>query len=249
MLKHRIIPCVLLKDWQLVKSIQFKTFRTIGHPISTVRVYNTRQVDELIVLDIDASNQEDEINLETIKDMADECFMPLTIGGGIRSIKDIQQVLNAGADKISINTQAIKQPSFIAEAAKLYGSQCIVISIDITKVNGVYKLYNKSLGILEQDPIEWAKECEKLGAGEILLTNIDHEGMQEGYDLHITSLMSQKLGIPLIINGGCAEPKDCIEAINNGADAVAAASIFHFLQYTPKHIKDEMRKCNLAVRI
>ncbi len=249
MLKHRVIPCVLLKDWQLVKSIQFKRFRTIGHPISTVRVYNTRNVDELIVLDIDASSEEDEINLELIRDMADECFMPLCIGGGIRSIDDIHKVLHAGADKIAINTQAIKSPDFITEAAKVFGSQCIVVSIDVTHADGEYRLYNKALGTLDKDPLSWAKECENLGAGEILLTNIDHEGMQEGYDLDLISKMNQILSIPIIINGGCGSPSDCCDAIKHGADAVAAASIFHFLQYTPNDIKQKMHEAKIPVRL
>lgn len=249
MLKHRVIPCVLLKDWQLVKSIQFKQFRTIGHPISTVRVYNARNVDELIVLDIDASSEEDDINLEMIRDMADECFMPLCIGGGIRNIEDIRNVLNAGADKIAINTQAIKSPFFITESAKVFGSQCIIVSIDVTKTDGHYKLYNKSLGILDKDPLMWAKECEKLGAGEILLTNIDHEGMQNGYDLDLISMMTKALTIPVIINGGCGSPTHCLEAINHGADAIAAASIFHFLQFTPDDIKKHLHDNNISVRL
>ena len=140
MLKHRIIPCVLLKDWQLVKSIQFGSLRTIGHPTSTARIYNARDVDELIVLDIDASMYDEEINTEIITDIANECFMPLTIGGGISTIEDIYKVLNAGADKVSINTKAIQDKEFIKEASSIFGSQCIVCSIDVKKQDNSYKV-------------------------------------------------------------------------------------------------------------
>ncbi|MDQ1340249.1 MAG: imidazole glycerol-phosphate synthase subunit HisF, partial [Campylobacterota bacterium] len=170
MLKHRVIPCVLLKDWQLIKSIQFSSFRTIGHPITTVRIYNTRNVDELIVLDIDASLNNEPINTEIITDMADECFMPLTIGGGIKTIDDVRTVLNAGADKVSINSEAIKRPSFIKEIASVFGSQCVVCSIDIKKVDGLYRVFSKKYGLLDVDPLDLAKEYEAQGAGEILLT-------------------------------------------------------------------------------
>ncbi len=158
MLKHRVIPCVLLKDWQLVKSIHFDSFRTIGHPTSTARIYNARNVDELIVLDIGASLQGEGINTEIITDIADECFMPLTIGGGIKTIDDIYKVLNAGADKVSINTVALENLNFIKKASSLFGSQCIVCSIDIKKINGNYKVFNKSKGVLNIDPLTLAKQ-------------------------------------------------------------------------------------------
>jgi len=248
MLKHRIIPCILLKDWQLVKSIQFEKFRTIGNPTTTVRVYNSRDVDELIVLDIDASAHKEDINLEVIEDMAEECFMPLTIGGGIRSIDDVRDVLNAGADKISINTKAIEDPSFITTVASTFGSQCIIVSIDVITQNQEYKLYNKNLGILDLNPVTFAKECEKMGAGEILLTSVNNDGMQEGYDITLMESFIDVLSIPLIINAGAGNPEHCLEAIQKGADAIAAASIFHFTQFTPNMIKQELRKNHIAVR-
>lgn len=248
MLKHRIIPCVLLKDWQLVKSIQFDSYRTIGNPTSTVRVYNSRNVDELIVLDIDASTNKEKINLEVIEDMAEECYMPLTIGGGIKSIDDIRAILNAGADKVAINTKAIEEPSFITQAASIFGSQCIVVSIDVVKEERGYKLYNKNLGPLDLDPLAFAKRCEDMGAGEILLTSIDHEGLQRGYDIDLLKSFCQELTIPLILNGGAATPEHCAEAIRNGADAVAAASIFHFTQFTPNMIKEHLKHQGIPVR-
>ena len=249
MLKHRLIPCVLLKDWQLVKSIQFDSFRTIGHPTTTVRVYNARNVDELIVLDIDASLKGEEINTEIISDMADECFMPLTIGGGINSIETIYKILNAGADKISINSKAIDNQGFIKEAADIFGSQCIVCSIDAKKVNDQYRVYNKKKGVMDIDPLTLAKEYEFMGAGEILLTSVDHEGTQQGYDLDLLRLFNKKLQIPVIINGGMGKPAHAVDAIRNGADAIAAAYVFHFSQYTPDMIKGDLLKFNIPIRL
>lgn len=248
MLKHRVIPCVLLKDWQLVKSIGFESFRVIGHPTSTARIYNARNVDELIVLDIDASLEEDEINTEIITDIANECFMPLTIGGGIKSIDDIYLVLNAGADKVAINSIALDRLDFIKESSSIFGSQCIVCSIDVKCIDNEYKVYNKTKGILDIDPLELALEYEKYGAGEILLTSIDREGSTKGYDLELIKRFQNKLQIPIILNGGMGKPSDAVAAIQNGADAVAAAYIFHFSQHTPNDIKNECSVNNILVR-
>ncbi|HUH42998.1 MAG TPA: HisA/HisF-related TIM barrel protein [Sulfurimonas sp.] len=248
MLKHRVIPCVLLKDWQLVKSIGFSSFRTIGHPTSTARIYNARNVDELIVLDIDASLNDQEINIEIITDIANECFMPLTIGGGINSIEDIYKVLNAGADKISINTKALEDLSFIKEASSLFGSQCIICSIDVKKVDDKYMVFNKKRGILDLDPLVLAREYQKHGAGEILLTSVDNEGSTNGYDIELIKLFKDELDIPVILNGGMGKPEDAVKAIQSGADAVAAAYIFHFSRYTPNDIKNELSKNGIQVR-
>jgi len=249
MLKHRVIPCVLLKDWQLVKSIGFDSFRTIGHPTSTARIYNARNVDELIVLDIDASINNEEINTEIITDIAEECFMPLTIGGGIKTIDDIYKVLNAGADKVSINTKALENLNFIKQASNKFGAQCIVCSIDVKKVEDKYKVYNKTKGILDINPLDLAIQYQEYGAGEILLTSVDREGSTQGYDLELIQLFKNKLEIPIIINGGMGKPKHAVEAIQNGADAIAAAYIFHFSRYTPNDIKNEMSKNNIPVRL
>ena len=249
MLKHRVIPCVLLKDWQLVKSIGFELFRTIGHPTSTARIYNFRNVDELIVLDIDASLNNEEINIEVISDIAKECFMPLTIGGGIRTINDIYKVLNAGADKISINSQALRSLEFIKEASSIFGSQCIVCSIDVKKIEGEYKVFNKINGVLDIQPLALAKEFQKNGAGEILLTSVDAEGFDNGYDLDLMKLFKGELSIPVILNGGMNHPNDAVKAIKNGADAVAAAYIFHFSRWTPNDIKLALLENNIPVRL
>ncbi|HEH4506796.1 TPA: imidazole glycerol phosphate synthase subunit HisF [Campylobacter coli] len=247
MLKTRIIPCVLLKNSQLVKSIEFKNFRTIGHLTSTMRIYNARNVDELIILDIDASKS-GEIDFESIEDLAKECFMPLTIGGGIKSLEDIQKILNLGADKISINSKALEDPNFIAKAANRFGSQCIVCSIDVKRKGDRICVYDKG-NLLEKNPLELALEYENQGAGELLLTSVDFEGKAQGYDLELLKIFQNKLKIPLIINGGLGKPSDAIEALNLGADALGGAYIFHFSQYTPKDIKEELAKKGFAVRV
>jgi len=249
MLKHRVIPCVLLKDWQLVKSINFESYRTIGHPTSTVRIYNSRNVDELIVLDVDASLNDDDINVEIITDIANECFMPLTIGGGIRTIDDIYRILNAGADKVSINSISLENSSFITKASSVFGSQCIVCSIDVKKINNTYKVFSKSKGLLDIHPLLLAKQYQEYGAGEILLTSVDHEGSTNGYDINLIKLFKDELKIPVILNGGMGEPIHAVEAIQNGADAIAAAYIFHFSQYTPKDIRNKLAEYNISVRI
>ena len=248
MLKRRVIPCVLLKDWQLVKSINFESYRTIGHPISTARIYNARNVDELIVLDIDASLHNKDINIEAIKDIADECFMPLTIGGGIKSIDDIYDILNAGADKVSINSIALTDLEFIKESASIFGSQCIVCSIDVKKIGGTYKVFNKNKGVLDIDLLTLAKQYQKYGAGEILLTSVDKDGSANGYDINLIKLFRGEMNIPVILNGGMGEPIHAVEAIKSGADAVAAAYIYHFSQYTPEDVKKEMNRHNIPTR-
>ncbi len=247
MLKTRIIPCVLLKNSQLVKSIEFKDFRTIGHLTSTMRIYNARNVDELIILDIDASKS-GEIDFESIEDLAKECFMPLTIGGGIKSLEDIQKILNLGADKISINSKALEDSNFIAKAANRFGSQCIVCSIDIKRKGDKICVYDKG-NLLEKNPLELALEYENQGAGELLLTSVDFEGKAQGYDLELLKIFQNKLKIPLIINGGLGKPSDAVEALNLGADALGGAYIFHFSQYTPKDVKEELAKKSFMVRI
>ncbi|WP_291949928.1 HisA/HisF-related TIM barrel protein [Campylobacter sp.] len=246
MLKTRIIPCVLLKNGQLVKSIKFDSFRTIGHIVTTARIYNARNVDELIVLDIEASKNAN-IDLDSLEDIANECFMPLTIGGGIKKIDDIKKILNIGADKISINSIALQNPHFIKEAANTFGSSCIVCSIDVKKDKNNFKVFNEKM--LDINPLELALKYENLGAGEILLTSIDKEGINEGYDLELLKLFKNKLKIPLIINGGLSKPSDGIEAINQGANALAGSYIFHFSQYTPNDIKNELLRNDIPVRI
>ncbi|MFG5142050.1 HisA/HisF-related TIM barrel protein [Campylobacter lari] len=242
MLKTRVIPCVLLKDGQLVKSINFNSFRTIGHLKSTARIYNARNVDELIILNLD-----EKIDFESLEDITNECFMPLSIGGGIKNLEDIKKILNIGADKISINSIALQNSNFIKEAANTFGSSCVVCSVDVKKHKNEFKVFNKKL--LDINPLELALKYESLGAGEILLTSIDKEGSNSGYDLELLELFKSKLKIPLIINGGLSKPSDGVDAIRHGANALAGAYIFHFSQYTPNDIKNELLKNNIPVRI
>ncbi|CAM4131667.1 HisA/HisF-related TIM barrel protein [Campylobacter armoricus] len=244
MLKTRVIPCVLLKDGQLVKSVNFSSFRTIGYLKSTARIYNARNVDELIVLDI---NKNGFIDFESLEDIANECFMPLTIGGGIRTLEDIRKVLDIGADKISINSIALQNPNFIKEATNTFGSSCVVCSIDVKKDKNQFKVFNN--GVLNLDPLELALKYESLGAGEILLTSVDKEGSSLGYDWELLEYFKGKLKIPLIINGGLSKPQDGVKAIQLGANALAGAFIFHFSQYTPNDVKNELLKNNIPVRI
>lgn len=244
MLKTRIIPCVLLKYYQLVKSINFSSFRTIGHVVSTARIYNARNVDELIILDI---NKNGVIDFESLEDIANECFMPLTIGGGIRALEDIKKVLDIGADKISINFMALQNPDFIKKAANAFGSSCIVCSIDVKKDKNQFKVFNNK--ILDIDPLDLALKYESLGAGEILLTSVDKEGSSLGYDWELLEYFKDKLKIPLIINGGLSKPQDGVKAIQLGANALAGAFIFHFSQYTPNDIKKELLMHQIPVRI
>ncbi len=249
MLKHRVIPCVLLKDWQLVKSINLNSYRTIGHPISTARIYNSRNVDELIVLDIDASRNTDGINIEIIRDIADECFMPLTVGGGIRTINDIYKILDTGADKICINSIALDDIEFIERASSIFGSQCVVCSIDVKKIGDTYKVFNTAKGLLDLDPLDLARQYQKHGAGEILLTSVDCEGVANGYDIDLIRVFNNELKVPVIINGGMGNPLHAVEAIRNGADAVAAAYIFHFSRFTPNDIKSALNQNEIPSRI
>ncbi|WP_139453483.1 HisA/HisF-related TIM barrel protein [Campylobacter armoricus] len=244
MLKTRVIPCVLLKDGQLVKSVNFSSFRTIGYLKSTARIYNARNVDELIVLDI---NKNGFIDFESLEDIANECFMPLTIGGGIRTLEDIRKVLDIGADKISINSMTLQNPDFVKKAANTFGSSCVVCSIDVKKDKNQFKVFNN--GVLNLDPLELALKYESLGAGEILLTSVDKEGKSLGYDWELLEYFQNKLKVPLIINGGLSKPQDGVKAINLGANALAGAYIFHFSKYTPNDIKNELLKNNIPVRI
>lgn len=244
MLKVRIIPCLTIKDLRLVKSIQFINHRNIGSYISSVRVFNARDVDEMIFLDLDASH--DGIKAWLIKEVTKECFMPLTIGGGIKTIEDIRQVLKLGADKISINSAALSDPQFISRASNIFGKQCIVVSIDAKRIGANFKVFadggqNETNWTTEK----WAKEVARLGAGEILLTSIDRDGVMKGYDTELISLVTKKVSVPVIANGGAGNLNDFKLAINKGASAVAAASIFQYTQATPFSIKRHLKRSGI----
>ena len=236
MLKKRIIPSLLLKDGRVVKSIRFGNYRDTGHPNTAARVYDAQRVDELVVLDISASSEKRKILFEIVAKMAEECFMPLCTGGGIRSIEDMQILLRNGADKIAINTAAVEVEGLIAEAAQKFGSSTIVVSIDAKKdPDGTYKVWTHG-GTVETglDPVAWAKEAAARGAGEIFLTSIDRDGTMEGLDIPLIQSVVKAVPIPVIAAGGIGSLEDMLNGLEvAGADAVSAASIFHFTDQSP----------------
>jgi imidazole glycerol-phosphate synthase subunit HisF len=230
MLKKRIIPVLLLRKGRLIKPIQFDRYRDVGDPVSQAKIYDAQMADELIFLDIDATSENRNSLYGIIERVSKECFMPLTIGGGIRTIDDISRLLLAGADKVSINAAAIEDPFLITRAAEKFGSQCIIVSIDVKKTGSGYKIFThngkKDTG---KEPVKFAKEAESLGAGEILLTSIDLEGTMKGYDMELITAVSEAVNIPVIANGGAGTLQDFKDALTiGGASAVAAGSIFHF---------------------
>ena len=251
MLKKRLIPTVLFKDYALVKSIQFANLRMLGNPIQTVKVYNARNVDELVFLDVGAPIDNHHPIFSVISEISEECFMPLTVGGGIKTIDHIRKLLQIGADKVSLNTHAFTNPSLISQAANKFGRQAIVISIDAKKTKPHrYEVFIKGgKQNTSKEITMWAKEVAELGAGEILLTSIDQDGKMNGFDTTLIQQVSEAVRIPIIASGGAGIPEHFISAIKNGADAVAAASIFHFTQYTPLSIKIAMHKKGIPVRL
>lgn len=251
MLKVRIIPTLLWKNHGLVKGIGFDSWRRVGTIMPAVKVYNTRQVDELIVVDISATSEGRLPDFEEVREFSAECFVPLTVGGGIRSIEDIKQLLRAGADKVSINTAAFEQPDLINEAAERFGSQCVVASIDARKnFDGSYRCLSRS-GAQDtgREPGEWAVELEHRGAGEILITSVDRDGTMEGYDLELIQNITRLVRIPVIASGGAGNYQHLFEALDIGkAAAVAAASIFHFTEQTPQEAKNYLAARGIPVR-
>lgn len=248
MLRHRVIPVVLLDGYSVVKTIQFKIRRNLGNPITVARIYNSRNVDELVLLDIDASKEGRHIDFFTIEDIASECFMPLTVGGGLTSCAEIEMILKRGADKVVLNTIAIKNPSIIKESSSSFGSQCIVVSVDIKKDGGRYSVFSHSGVKNSLDPVSWCKSIEDLGAGEILLNSVDLDGTMTSYDRELVRTISSAVNIPVIACGGASKPEDGVDAIRDGASAVAMASMFHFTDYTPSLCRDKMRESNIPVR-
>lgn len=204
MLKIRVMPTLLFKNFGLVKSVQFDSWRRIGSVMQAVKVYNLREVDELVFLDISATPEGHPPDFETVDEIADECFMPLTVGGGVKSVADVRRLLQVGADKVAINTAAVQNPELIQLAAQHFGSQCVVISIDVKKhSNGTYEVFTHAgTQPTGKDPVMWAKEVESLGAGEILLTSIDQDGTMTGYDIELTRKVSHAVSIPVIASGG-----------------------------------------------
>ncbi|MBD46690.1 MAG: imidazole glycerol phosphate synthase subunit HisF [Rhodospirillaceae bacterium] len=250
MLKTRIIPCLDVNNGRVVKGINFVDLVDAGDPVEQAVIYDAAGADELCFLDITASHENRSTIVEVVAKTAEKCFMPLTVGGGVRTVEDVRTLLIAGADKVSINTAAIKNPQLINDAANKFGSQCMVVAIDAKRVNKSYKIFThggrKETGI---SAIEWAKNAEASGAGEILLTSMDRDGTKMGFDLELTRSVSDAVSIPLIASGGVGTLDHLAEGVIKGhASAVLAASIFHFGLYNISEAKAYMEKVGVAVR-
>ena len=252
MLKKRIIPCLDVKDGRVVKGINFVNLKDAGDPVEQAKIYDKGGADEICFLDITASSENRKILLNKVTETARNCFIPLTVGGGVSSVKDIKNLLLAGADKVSINTAAVKNHNFIKESSVRFGSQCIVIAIDAKKVsNNKWEVFThggkNATGI---DVIEYAKIVEKNGAGEILLTSMDRDGTKLGYDLELTRTVASLVSIPLIASGGVGNLDHLYDGFNYGkASAVLAASIFHYGEYTIRDTKEFLSKKGISVRL
>jgi len=250
MLSKRIIPCLDVKDGRVVKGINFLNLVDAGNPVEIAKLYNDEGADELVFLDITASSDKRKTVVDMVKKVAETIFIPFTVGGGIKTIEDIKSIIRAGADKVAINTSAVKTPELITEGAKVFGNQCIVVAID-AKYNGEFwEVYlhggRTATGI---NAVEWAKKVEKLGAGEILLTSMDRDGSKIGYDLELTRAVSESLNIPVIASGGVGNLEHLYEGFTKGkADAALAASIFHFKEYTIKEAKEYLAKKGVEIR-
>ena len=250
MLKTRIIPCLDVKNGRIVKGVNFVNLVDAGDPVEAASAYDKAGADELCFLDITASHEKRSILLDVVKRTAEKCFMPLTVGGGIRTIEDIKELLESGADKVSINTTAVIEPNFIKDASKKFGSQCIVVAIDAKKDDEGWKIYThggrEPTGI---NAITFAKKVESLGAGEILLTSMDRDGTKLGYDTDLLQNITNELEIPVIASGGVGNINHLIDGIKKGgASAVLAASIFHFGEITIKEVKNKLTEKGLNVR-
>jgi cyclase len=251
MLKVRVIPTLLWKTPGLVKGIAFDSWRRVGTVLPAIKVYNTRDVDEIILLDITATAEDSEPDYDSISDLSSECFVPLTIGGGVNHIDVIYKLLRAGADKITINSAAYRHPELIRDGARKFGSQCIVVSIDARKGKDSRYHCFSHCGSIEtgKEVGEWARYVERLGAGEILLTSIERDGTMQGYDLQLLERVVENVNIPVIVSGGAGNYQHLFEAIEQGgAAAVAAASIFHFTEQTPKEAKSYLSSRGVPVR-
>ena len=257
MLAKRIIPCLDVKDGRVVKGVNFINLVDAGDPVDNASVYDAQKADELVFLDITASHERRNIIIEVVNKTAEKIFMPLTVGGGIRSLEDIRELLLAGADKVSVNTAALNNPDLINQGAEHAGSQCIVVAIDARRKNvpeGEYTEWtvysHGGRTDTERDVLEWAQEAESRGAGEILLTSMDKDGTKDGYDIELTRMISENTTIPVIASGGAGTLEHLYEGLVDGkADAVLAASIFHFGEYSVEECKVYLAERGVAVRM
>ncbi len=250
MLAKRIIPCLDVKDGRVVKGVNFVGLRDAGDPVETAEFYNTQGADELVFLDITASHEQRKTMVDVVERTARKVFMPLTVGGGISDIDDYRRMLNAGADKVAVNSAAVKDKYLVARAAEKFGSQCVVVAIDAKRTQSGFNVYihggRTDTGI---DAVEWAKEVESLGCGEILLTSMDADGTKNGFDLELTDIISKTVNIPVIASGGCGTLQHFADVFEKtGADAALAATLFHFRELTIGEVKDYLKEKGIWVR-
>ena len=250
MLAKRIIPCLDVKDGRTVKGTNFVNLRDAGDAVELAEIYSRQGADELIFLDITATNEKRRTLSELVRRVAAEINIPFTVGGGIGSVEDIEILLNAGADKVSINTAAVKNPGLLREAARNFGSQCVVLAIDAKKIENQWKVFlNGGRVETELDAVEWAKTGARHGAGEILLTSMDRDGTKNGFEIELTSAVSRSVDVPVIASGGAGAPEPFAAVFEKGkADAALAASIFHFREIEIPQLKDYLRQHNIEVR-
>jgi len=241
-----------VKDGRVVKGVKFVNLKDAGDPVEAAQVYDTEEADEIVFLDITASFEKRKTMLDVVKRTAETVFMPLTVGGGIRNLDDIRDLLKAGADKVSINTAAVKDAGLVKKASDKFGSQCIVVAVDAKRIgSGKWEVYvNGGRTATGIDALEWGKKAEQMGAGEILLTSMDMDGTKNGYDIELTKAFSENLGIPIIASGGAGTLEHIYEVLTKGkADAALAASIFHYREYSIKEVKEYLKERGVKVRV
>lgn len=251
MLTKRIIPCLDIKEDRVVKGVKFLGLRDAGNPVEVAKIYDRQQADELVFLDITASFENRKTLINLVEEIAKNIFMPFTVGGGIRDLSDIRDLLNAGADKVSINTAAVKFQDLIKDASGKFGSQCIVVAIDAKKQDGGWQVYiNGGRTPTDLDALDWAQKVAELGAGEILLTSMDYDGTKDGYDLPLTKAIVERINIPLIASGGAGKLEHFYDVLTGaGACASLAASIFHYQEYSVRQVKEYLRGRGVPVRL
>ncbi len=250
MLTKRIIPCLDVKNGRVVKGINFKNLKNVGYPPDLAKAYEEQGADEVTFLDITASLETRKTTLDMVSETAKKLFIPLTVGGGIRSVTDMRDALNAGADKVSVNSAAVTNPEMIGECAESFGRQCVVVAIDAKREGNSWNVYTHGgTRRTELDAVEWAKKVEDLGAGEILLTSMDADGVQNGYDIPLTAAISEEVSIPVIASGGCGSIEHIYEVFTQtDASAALAASIFHYNEHTVGEVKQYLRDRGVTVR-
>jgi len=251
MLSKRIIPCLDIDNGRVVKGTKFVNIRDAGDPSELANFYNKEGADELVFLDITATHENRKTLIDVVRNVSSQVFIPLTVGGGIRALNDMKIMLEAGADKVSINSSAISNPKLITECAKEFGSQCVVSAIDVKKIDTQWTVFTHGgRKVTDIDVIDWVQIVEENGAGEILLTSMDKDGSYDGYDLELLNRINEKISIPLIASGGAGKLEHLVDALSFGnADAVLAASIFHYGEFSIKQAKDFLRKNKIQVRL